>query len=317
MERIIKIEAGTVDQSRPSERPPKSNWRIEMVKKGLSMLQHITTTKTAEVIWHYFTQPGKVKFSGAQEEVIGRAELFTSKYNGSVIQHYRWGTTGPKVLLCHGWRSKASDFRRMIEALVAAGYVVEAMDMKAHGKSEGTQSALPEFRDVLKEHYVQHGPYEALLGYSLGGLAAGLVASELATYFQPHKLILIAAPPYARYFFRDIINDLGFKTEVYQSFCELVERNYNQPVDYFDLRSKVSKIENIETHFIYDEDDQTVPFEKGQELIDIFPKARFVHSMGLGHYKIISSKLIIDHVLKIMDSKSCENQKLDKTEATN
>ncbi len=294
------IDSGAVDKSRPSERPPKSNWRIEMVKKGLSMLQHITTSKTADVIWHYFAMPGKIRFTPAQTELIAKAQVFTSIYKGQTIQHYRWGTTGPKVLLAHGWRSKASDFRRLIEALVKQGYIVEAMDMSAHGKSEGAQSSLPEFRDILKNHFVQHGPYEALLGYSLGGLAAGIVTTELALDFQPKKLILIAAPPYASYFLKDIIKELEFKNEVYDSFYKLVEKNYNQPVDYFDLRSKVTKLSIVDLHLIYDEDDETVPFNKGEELLQHYPQAHFAHSKGLGHYKVISSAEMIDHVVKII-----------------
>jgi hypothetical protein len=296
------IDAGNQDRSRPSERPPKSNWRIEMVKKLLSMLQYITVTKTAEVVWHYFSQPGKVRFTEAQQALLDKAIISETYYQGFKIFHYQWGTEGPKVLLAHGWRSKTADFRRMIEALLTAGYVVEGVDMKAHGRSEGVHTALPEFKEIIKEHYIKNGPYEAMIGYSLGGLATGLVASELAAEFQPQKLVLIASPSHAKYFFEDIIKELGFKHEVFVAFCNLVEKTYKQPVDYFDIRDKTASLSPIQSLFVYDETDETVPFDKGLELHKIYPDAHFLHSKGLGHYKVIASEPIIDHIIQFLET---------------
>ncbi len=298
MKEIIYIKTNNTDTKRPSERPPKTNWRMEMVKKALKSLQHVSARKTAEIVWHYFTQPGRVGFTPAQKAFIDKAEKFETTYHNQKIQHYRWGTTGPKILVSHGWRSKASDFRRMIEALLEAGYVVEGIDMVAHGKSEGTQTALPEFRDILKDHYVKYGPYEAIIGHSLGGLAAGMVSSELAKDYQPKQLFLIAFPPYIRYFFKDIIASLGFKDEVYENFCLLVDKHYDQPIDYFDLRTKTKELDGIDLHFIYDEHDETVPLIRGHEIRDAYPEAQFVQTSGLGHYKIMAHEIINDYLLK-------------------
>jgi hypothetical protein len=39
----------------------------------------------------------------------------------------------------------------------------------------------------------------------MGGLAAGMMLSEVTREIHPAHLILIASPPYARYFFQEII----------------------------------------------------------------------------------------------------------------
>lgn len=282
------IDAGAQDMSRPAERPPKSNWRIEMVKKALSALQHVSPSRTSEIVWHYFTQPGKVRFKDSQMELLNKAERIDTNYRGFKIAGYRWGTAGPKILLTHGWRSKIADFRRMIEFLVEAGYVVEGLDMKAHGLSEGKHTALPEMRDIIKDHYVKHGPYEAVIGYSIGGLAAGMVTSELSANVQPKHLIIISGPPFVSYFFKDIIDDLGYNNAVFEEMCKLVNKNYHQPVEYFDLRNKKQALEGVNLTLIYDEQDTTVPFTRGEEMKSHFPDASFIKSTGLGHYKIIA-----------------------------
>lgn len=292
------IDAGTVDTSRPKDRPPKTNWKVELLKKGLFSLQHIAPRKTSEIIWHHFTKPGSARFTPPQLALMEQAQITYTTYRGHQIVHYRWGTEGPKVLLSHGWRSKVLDFRRMIEALVASGFVVEGIDMKAHGQSEGKHTGLPEFRDILKGHYVKSGPFHAVIGYSLGGLAAGLALSEVAEILHPKHLVLMATPPFARYFFYETVRDLGYREAVYEEMCQMVERNYFEPVDYFDLRNKMGSFPASQVHLIYDEHDSTVTLERGQELHQALPTAHFLHTKGLGHYQIIAHEEVIDQVIQ-------------------
>ncbi len=296
--RTTTIDAGTQDISRPSERPSKSNWKIKMIQMGLKALQYVTPRRTAKIVWYYFTKPGKVRFKESHLELLDKADKFSTTYEGYNIQGYRWGYSGPKVLLAHGWRSKISDFRRMIYALTEAGFIVEGLDMKAHGNSEGKHTAIPEMRDIIKEHYVNQGPYYAVIGYSIGGLAASMAMTEISPKMQPKHLIIISAPPYVSYFFKDVTDELGFNDRVYQEMAQLVKTNYQVSIDYLDLRTKQNQLNGIDMTLIYDEIDQTVPFEKGLELHQHYPEAHFVHSKGLGHYKIIAYDPIFNIILK-------------------
>ena len=290
------IEVKDQDLSRPQERPAKTNWKIEMIKKALGVLQYASPKKSAEIIWHYFTMPGKVRFSDKQLDIMAEAATGQMSYQGDIIKTYRWGTEGPKVLLCHGWRSKTADFRKMIMSLRANGYVVEGFDLRAHGNSEGKHTALPEYRDILKNYITKNGPYEVVVGYSIGALATGVTLSELGPQFQPNHYFVIAAPPYIRYFFKDIVEEVGCNDAVYTSMCHLVKAHYSQPIDYFDLRIKMQDLKHMDTHLIYCEDDQIIPFRKGLELEECWPQASFVHAKGLGHYKIISDEAIISYI---------------------
>jgi len=291
------IEVEGLDISRPTDRPPKSNWKIEMIKKGLSVLQYASPKKSADIIWHYFTMPGKSTFTKNQLDLLSQAEVGQVSYEGDLIKTYRWGTEGPKILLCHGWRSKIADFRKMILSFIEHGYVVEGFDLRAHGNSEGKHTALPEYRDILKSFIAKNGPYEAVIGYSLGTLASGIVLSELGRSFQPKKYFATAGPPYVRYFFHEVIEQVGVSESVYEAMCDIVKKKYKQPVDYFDLRIKLQDLKHMDTHLIYCEDDQVIPFQKGLELEECWPDASFVHAKGLGHYKIISNESIINYLI--------------------
>ncbi len=296
MKPAVVIQGDGKNIGRPASHPRKSNWKLIFLKKSLPMLQHIAPGKVAKIIWQYFVRPGKARFSEAQSALVEKATVITTTYKGYEIVTYRWGDSGPKVLLCHGWRSKAADFRRMIEALVAEGYIVECIDMKAHGNSEGETTALPEFIEIFKDHYVKNAPYHTVIGYSLGGITAGMVMTEITPNLHPTHLILMAFPPYVRYFFHDIIEQAGCNDKVYQRFCDFVVKYYHQTVDYYDLRKKLAQVTESNVYLIYDEDDQTVPIAKGEELWSTVPNATFVRTQKMGHYKIIANKKVIEYI---------------------
>ena len=221
---------------------------------------------------------------------------------GDKIISYKWGTKGSKVLICHGWRSKTADFRRIIEALLQAGYIVEGVDIRAHGRSEGKHTALPEYKEILKSHLVKNGPYDLVIGYSMGAIAAGLVLNEVSPALHSKQFFVLAGPPYVRYFFKDIVNEVGCNDHVYEAMCDMVEEHYYQSVDYFDLRDKGNYLKKIDTHLLYCEDDQMIPFEKGLDLEKAWPHAKFVHVKGLGHYKIIVNEAIINYIINSLKS---------------
>ena len=294
------IDVGKIDISRPANRPPKTNWKMDLVKKSMLALQLVSPKVTSELVWSQFTRPGKTKFTEKQQILLEKANVNKMSYLGYDIATYRWGDQGPKVLLSHGWRSKIADFRVMIESFVAQGFVVEGIDMKAHGNSEGKHTALPEMRDILKNFYVQNGPYHTVIGYSIGGLCAGVTLGELSKEILPKHLFIIAAPPYTRYFFFDTIKEVGLSNKVYEEMCLLVNKNYHQDIDYFDMRKNVAHFSDLDVHLIYDEQDQMIPFQRGLEMREAFSGSNFVHTKGLGHYKIISHPEIVGYVIDKM-----------------
>ncbi len=299
-EKYLFINGGDQDMSRPKERPSKTNWKIAMVKKGVGALQYVSPKLASNIVWYYFTKPGRSRFTEKQQQLVDKAVISTTSYFGHKLTTYRWGEEGPRVLLSHGWNSKIADYRRIIEKLVDDGYVVEGIDMKAHGKSDGTHTALPEIRDILKNYYVQSGPFHAVIGYSIGGLAAGIMLSELSAEFQPKKFFLIAAPSHTTYFFREVVSDLGYSDAVFSEMCRRVEVEYFQHIDYFDLRSKTQNLSGVELHLVYDQDDQTVPFDRGAELNGTFTESYFVETKGLGHYKVLTHPEVIGYIGEAM-----------------
>ena len=55
--------------------------------------------------------------------------------NGQLIHVRIAGSTGPLVLLCHGFPESSYSWRHQLDALAAAGYRAVAMDMRGYGRS--------------------------------------------------------------------------------------------------------------------------------------------------------------------------------------
>jgi hypothetical protein len=68
----IIIEGKLKDRGRPKERPPKTNWKVEMLKKGVGLLQHIAPNKAGDIVWHHFTKPGRSRFNEKQQALINQ-----------------------------------------------------------------------------------------------------------------------------------------------------------------------------------------------------------------------------------------------------
>ena len=123
-----------------------------------------------------------------------KAETFATKFSvevaGKKVQCYTWGT-GKPVLLIHGWAGRATQFRRFIKPLNAAGYSVVGFDGPAHGNSEGRKTSVQEFYEVVCKICEKTGQPVAIIAHSFGGGVALYSAMHGLSF---PKLINIASP---------------------------------------------------------------------------------------------------------------------------
>lgn len=134
------------------------------------------------------------------------------------VAAWRWGdATAPAIACIHGWGGRAAQWAPLIEGALAAGLQVVACDAPGHGASDGTDAAMPAFRDALLAAIDAFGAApRALVGHSLGGIAtlaaAATLAERDATTARTLRLVSIGAPatvsrPLARFIARHRASD--------------------------------------------------------------------------------------------------------------
>lgn len=119
-------------------------------------------------------------------------EGFITTSDGRRLYHQSWhGDSEPKavVMLLHGLGEHSGRYAHVAAALVEAGFAVEAIDHRGHGKSEGRRAYVRKYKwfmdDLMlfREHLGAKHPGAPLvvLGHSMGGnLALGHVLDHQA-----------------------------------------------------------------------------------------------------------------------------------------
>ncbi|KTC78196.1 alpha/beta hydrolase [Legionella brunensis] len=105
-----------------------------------------------------------------------------------------------KILITHGWMSRAAYMMQLIKALRHQGFDVYALDFPAHGEAKGMQLTWMDAVLVLKQILNQLGPFYSVIGHSFGGSML-LNTLNLSSQFlewridpMPERVVLIASP---------------------------------------------------------------------------------------------------------------------------
>ncbi len=247
---------------------------------------------------HLFYTPFKYQTPEKEKEILKASTGFHVIVDGKRIQCYRWGSTGRKVMLVHGWAGRAGQFRGIIPSLLAHGFQCVAFDGPAHGKSEGKQTNPVQFADTMKEVLKVEGEIYAIIAHSFGGVAAlyaivhGLPVKKLINISSPtiaeqvilnFRRALNASPAAGLAFRKHLIDTYGFSFEEISSL-HLV-RQVKAPLDLL---------------LIQDDNDPEVAPENATELQKVYPAARIHLTKGLGHTRILRDEGVIAATLEFL-----------------
>lgn len=123
------------------------------------------------------------------------ARGFTSQ--GLKLNYLEWGPAeGPLLLLLHGVRDHARSWDWTVQALLADGWRIVALDLRGHGDSDWSPDgayALTVFADDLNLVLDQFDRPPVVIGASLGGLASLLVAAKAPEKFRGLVMVDITA----------------------------------------------------------------------------------------------------------------------------
>lgn len=134
---------------------------------------------------------------------VKRSEVIHQEFPRHHVLHRFAQINNPqakKILIAHGWMSRAAYMTRLIRSLHVQGYDVYALDFPAHGDAKGIQLLWTDAIQILRNTLNCHGPFYGAIGHSFGGsmllttinLAGQLPEWELIN--SPKRIVLIASP---------------------------------------------------------------------------------------------------------------------------
>lgn len=192
---------------------------------------------------------------------------------------WRWGGSGPIVLLQHGWNGHAGQFACLLAPLLAAGCQVIALAGPGHAGSPAREDYVLGFATFLLHAVRELGGVEAVLGHSLGGAAAliamrhGLEARRIATLAAPSSLCA-AVSRFAA--------GQGLSWPAQHRLRAALRQRIGVPLDWIDTASLVRGL-GFDALIAHDLDDRHVPHRDAVRIAEALPRARLVSTRGLRH----------------------------------
>ncbi|MFT4059052.1 MAG: alpha/beta fold hydrolase [Legionella sp.] len=169
-----------------------------------------------------------------------------------------------KILITHGWMSRAAYMVRFINALHLKGYEVYALDFPAHGEAKGLQLPWTDAIAVINKTLNHYGPFYGVIGHSFGGsmlLNTLNLAGQLPEWrlnHKPERAVLIASPTQMRSPVNHMAKKLRLSGNGYLLLRHLIQGQAKIDLNRVQLNHFVSQTPNIPFLCVHGELDKTV-----------------------------------------------------------
>ena len=216
-----------------------------------------------------------------------------------VIHHFsqKNNPNARKILITHGWMSRAAYMVRLIRALHRQGFEIFALDFPAHGEAKGRQLPWTDAVAVLREVINQLGPFYAVLGHSFGGSML-LNTLNLASQYpewkidtEPERVILLASPTRMRTPVSRLARQLKLSKKGYlmlrQVFCQQTIIDLKR----LDFRHYISQ---AQTPFlcIHGKEDDAIAPKESVIFCQHYPHASLSLLSGIDHINILMDERV-------------------------
>lgn len=275
-----------------SVRIPKS---VLIIAKILEFTSHTLAAKFAIKL---FIKPVKFKIPKREQEMDNksRQENIELPSLQKKIRVYHLGSEPKKALMVHGWSGRGTQLWSIAERLLQNGYSTISFDAPAHGKSTGATSDMTEFIVAIEELDKLYGPFDIIIGHSLGAMAAlNAVKKGIST----EKVITIGSGDVIQDIINDFIQKLGMDIAISKTMTKLFEMKFDQAVNNYSAYIAAREIA-IPVLVIHDEDDEDVPVSAAKHIKRHLQNGELLITKGLGHRKILGDKKVIDKIIQFI-----------------
>lgn len=276
---------------------PKS---IILTGKIIQFFSKDLATKFAQ---NLFITPIKFKAPKREKEMIDKSIIttITVKSLQKDITVYQYGTNkqaNKKALLIHGWNGRGTQLVTIANMLTRQGYDVVAFDAPGHGKSPSTKTNLAEFIQSSLEVQQQFGPFDLVVGHSLGGMTT---INALARGLKAKMAIIIGSGDVVEDVVDDFIKQIELKPEIATKLKQKFESQFNQSMQDYCVHLHAKNID-IPLLIIHDTEDFDVPIKAAYQIKKHNPKAKLIVTKDLGHRKILGDRKVIEQMMDFIKS---------------
>lgn len=281
------------------KKPKQSQEVPNFIKKIAKTLEVISPALTTRFASKLFTTPIKHKTPKREvkmdEDSVQKLVLIPAINKEIVV--YEYGKSDRKILLVHGWSGRGTQLVRIADELLKNGFATISFDAPAHGKSKGNASIMTEFIAAILELEKQYGPFEYVIGHSLGGMS---VLNAIKQNLQVKKAVVIGSGD----IIQDVIDDFIAKLEIHPKFGLLLkdhfEKKFGGKMDDYSAFKAAEKI-NIPVLVIHDTEDADVPVKAAYHIQKHLKHSELIITTGYGHRKILGNEEVVKKIISFLN----------------
>ena len=266
-------------------------------------LSYINPSLAARVAEPLFFRPVKFPIPEREREFRSTSESGKGELLSGRIHWFKKGSSGPKILFMHGWSGRGSQFTKMMDAFVEAGFEVYTFDAPGHGDEWLPRIDMLSFIGGIHWMENKFGPFDGAIGHSIGGMALWNAIREGAAI---KRLVEIGSPSSLSGVLKDFAAVLNARPAVAEILMGKLSADYQVAEDLFDPVRIAGLYPDIDGLLIHDAQDDEVPLAHALEMERAWKNGQLVTTEGLGHRKLLRDPGVIQLCLDFFANRSGE-----------
>lgn len=279
-------------------------------------LSAVTPQHTARLGYWLFRHPSAFNYATPEEKalVANTASTFSKAkpllHDGSAGQTplWRWpdppedGSQCRKVLLLHGWGGQAGLMGAFVGPLTTAGYQVLIPDLPGQGSAHGRLVDTRTSVSTILELNHSFGPFHSIIGHSLGGLLACMVAAGHDTFDSKtdvSKLVTINSPVSLGAVVTGLGKAIGLAPGVIDQVSQLAEYDLGFPLKDTHAQALLDRA-NVPTFAFHDVDDPFIPHAGSLARLAQHAQMEAHATTGFGHISVLADETVIAQVVEFL-----------------
>ncbi|NWF62783.1 MAG: alpha/beta hydrolase [Chloroflexi bacterium] len=246
-----------------------------------------------------FFSPSKYEVKAADEAILARGKNYRMPFDGGQLAVTTWGSSGPAVLLMHGWGGARAQMTGFVEPLLAAGYRVVAYDQPAHGESDGKLTNVLEISPTMEWVMQREGKFDALIAHSFGTLITSYSLVK-RNFPAPSKLVYLGS-------FNRLLDSLprfqvlaNLPDEIMNGLRKMITENFGKNVLDEIVNENLVKQIHIPALMFHDRADSVTPVKDSRAIANAWSEAQYVETNGLGHRGALQSEDVHKQIIQFL-----------------
>ena len=248
-----------------------------------------------------FFSPSRYELKSGDEAILASGNNYRLPFEGGELAITTWGSSGPSVLLMHGWGGSRAQMTGFVDPLLSAGYRVVSYDQPAHGDSDGKMTNLLEIAPTMDLILKREGNFDAIVAHSFGTLISSYALVN-RNFPHPSRLVYFGA-------FNRLMDSLprfqvisGLPDDIIEGFRVMLYENFGQGVLESIVNEELAPHIDIPVLMFHDVGDNVTPVEDSRAIAKVWKNAYYFETEGLGHRGALQSKEIHEQVVKFLNA---------------